>query len=135
MKSFLTYGFLLLFMAPSCAVNSQIPIREKQYLIKIYNSTSGEYWTNKWDLSAQPSSWYGVEIENGHVVALNLYRNNLEGKLPLGISHLKNLKIVNLSFNKIKGTVPNDLFELEELVSARLEMNKFSGLCPKIIRK
>ena len=112
-------------------VNAQIPISEKQYLIEFHKTTVGEQWQKTWNLNEDPSSWYGVEINDGHVVGLKLYRNNLSGKIPNGIAALTNLKTLNLSFNTLSGKLPKDLFELGALKSLRLEMNKLSGALPQ----
>ena len=131
MKNILKYSFIISFLASGFIVNAQIPKSEKQYLIDFYKSTVGEQWQNTWNLKADPSSWYGVEISDGHVVSLKLYRNNLNGKIPHGISVLTNLKILNLSFNSLVGNLPKDLIELEKLQSLRLEMNKLGGTLPQ----
>ena len=131
MKNILKYSsFIILFLGIGGIVNGQIPKSEKQYLIEFYKSTVGEQWQNSWNLKANPSTWYGVEINDGHVVALKLYRNNLSGRIPDGIATLTNLKTLNLSFNTLNGSLPQDLFELTELKFLRLEMNKFGGTLP-----
>jgi hypothetical protein len=56
MKYRFTYGILLLFMVFSQTVRAQIPNAERQYLIEIYNNTTGEKWNTIWDLSVQPNS-------------------------------------------------------------------------------
>jgi Leucine-rich repeat (LRR) protein len=112
-------------------VQAQIPTSEKQYLLEFHKSTIGDQWQNKWDIKADPSTWYGVEIEDGHVTALKLYRNNLTGAIPKGISVLSHLQTLNLAFNVIEGGLPEDTFQLEKLTSMRLEMNKLTGNLPQ----
>ncbi|WP_282178454.1 hypothetical protein [Maribacter stanieri] len=131
MKNIINYTCFMLFLACSFAVNAQLPKSEKQYLIEFNKSTLGEQWQNKWNLQADPSSWYGVEIIDGHVTSLKLYRNNLKGAIPEGISALSNLKTLNLAFNTIEGNLPKDMFQLEALTSVRLEMNKLTGALPQ----
>ena len=63
MKNILKYSFIFLFMTSGYMVNAQIPISEKQYLIEFFKGTIGEQWQNTWNLKADPSSWYGVEIK------------------------------------------------------------------------
>lgn len=125
--------FLLVFIGINAT--AQIPEEEKAYLVKFYTATSGENWENKWDLNTNVRSWYGLEIEEGHVTGLNLFRNNLEGRIPKGISALKSLNRLNLGFNALEGKLPAELFELTELQSLRLEMNKLSGSLPKAYSK
>ncbi|WP_264566850.1 PKD domain-containing protein [Flavobacterium sp. N3904] len=82
-----------------------IPLTERDALIAFYNSTGGPNWTNTqsnnrvWNItnpSSDVSTWYGVSVSNGHIVSLNLDRNNLKGKL----SDLNALTFLNsLSLN------------------------------------
>ena len=76
---------------------------EKKALIALYNSTNGAHWIRKWDLKKPVSEWYGVTVVDDKVVEINLFRNNLMGPLPVGISKLENLKVLNLAFNSITG--------------------------------
>ena len=75
MKRILICLSLTFFVVNSNSLNAQISKIEKQVLIDIYNSTSGEEWTNSWDLKISPENWYGVTIEDNHVLELNLHRN------------------------------------------------------------
>lgn len=131
MKNVLTYACLILMLTSSFMVNAQIPSTEKQYLLDFNKSTLGEQWQNKWNLQEDPSTWYGVEIKDGHVTALKLYRNNLKGSIPDGISILSELKTLNLAFNTIEGELPEDIFQLAALTSLKLEMNKLKGSLPQ----
>ena len=76
----------------------------------IYNSLGGEEWTDgsikdggdvieKWDINndTDASNWYGVKIENNHVVELNLALFRLHGTIPAAIKDLTYLKVLNLS--------------------------------------
>ena len=109
MKNVINFTCIVLFMTCSYLVNAQIPEKEKQYLIDFNNSTVGEQWQRKWDLKSDPATWHGVEVANGHVVGLKLYRNNLTGAIPDGISALSHLKSLNLAFNVIEGELPKNL--------------------------
>ncbi|PJJ11140.1 hypothetical protein CLU83_4636 [Flavobacterium sp. 1] len=80
-----------------------IPQTERDALIAFYNSTGGANWTNHngWDVtnpSSDVSTWYGVVISNGHVVSLNLERNNLKGTLS-DLNALTYLYSLNLNDN------------------------------------
>ena len=84
-------------------VNAQeISQSDKDALIALYNATDGANWTNKWDLNDSPQNWYGVTIDDlGNVVEIDLYRNNLNGIIPVEIGKLTNLK--KLFLNGVKG--------------------------------
>ncbi|TVZ15522.1 hypothetical protein [Maribacter sp. MAR_2009_72] len=121
---------VLFVLACNFTAIAQIPKSEKQYLIKFHKSTLGENWQNPWNLNEDPTTWYGVQIENNHVVGLKLYRNNLKGKIPAGITALTNLETLNLAFNALEGNLPQEIFKVGTLKAIRLEMNKFSGSLP-----
>ncbi|MFD0982937.1 T9SS type A sorting domain-containing protein, partial [Flavobacterium myungsuense] len=109
---------------------------EFDILKKIYASTFGASWTNKWDITENnlnTVSWFGVSIKDGHVVSINLFNNNLSGVLPAEITGLKYLKIINLSNNKIAGSLPNNLHVLTDLEVLDLNSNLLSGAIPSRI--
>lgn len=81
---------------------ADITPNQKQSLIDLYQSTNGESWNTKWDLSAEVSTWHSVTVENDNMVAIQLSFNNLAGKLPQSIASLSYLKVLDLSFNSLK---------------------------------
>lgn len=101
-------------------VNAQeISQSDKDALIALYNATDGANWTNKWDLNDSPQNWYGVTIDDlGNVVEIDLYRNNLNGIIPVEIGKLTNLK--KLFLNGVKGTIPVEITNLVNLESLLL---------------
>ena len=54
---------------------------DKEALIALYNSTNGAQWSDntKWLTDAPVGEWYGVTVEGGRVVKLELENNNLQG--------------------------------------------------------
>ncbi|RLK02182.1 leucine-rich repeat domain-containing protein [Tenacibaculum discolor] len=101
-------------------VNAQeISQSDKDALIALYNATDGANWTKKWDLNDSPQNWYGVTIDDlGNVVEIDLYRNNLNGIIPVEIGKLTNLK--KLFLNGVKGTIPVEITNLVNLESLLL---------------
>ena len=96
--------YMLLFFIPAVAFSYvEISQKEKNALIDLFNSTNGTDWSTPWDLNASVSTWKGVKLKDGHVVGLNLFRNNLEGTLPESIGRLRYLTHLNLAFNSITG--------------------------------
>jgi len=90
----------------SCILN--IPQAEKQALIALYNSTSGANWSNNsgW-FDFNECNWYGVTIENNHVVSLTFFNNNLTGTIPSEIGNLTSLKFLSFERNSLSGTISN----------------------------
>ena len=111
------------------------PLTDEEFEIlkKIYNSTNGAQWTQKWDISQNKLhevSWYGVGTKEGHVVSLSLAANNLSGALPAELSNLTYLETLNLQSNAIEGSLPADLGKLTNLKTLNVQSNKFSGTIP-----
>ena len=54
---------------------------ERKILIEFYHSTNGPKWKNNktWCSEEPLSTWYGVEVQDGHVVSLYLSGNGLKG--------------------------------------------------------
>ncbi len=109
-------------------------------LIALYNSTDGENWTNKWDLSADPTTWYGVVTAvyfpgsggpgQREIDEINLPNNNLSGELPDELGNLVSLNTLNLSSNNITGEIPSALGNAEDLNYLYLQNNELSGDIP-----
>lgn len=115
-----------------------IPQTEKDALKLLYDSTNGDNWTNKnnWDFSTPVTSWdyttktgwYGVEVENGHVVSLYLRSNNLtnsQGPFP-NISALTYLAVLDLTYNNLSGGLTNFQY-LTSLKALTIGANPFDG--------
>lgn len=72
-----------------------------------YESTNGDNWTNNsnWNTALTAcdvsNDWYGLTIEGGHVVNLNLNNNNLNGFIPMDINSLVNLTELSASNNQL----------------------------------
>ena len=127
MKPTLLYFFAVTFLFSFAVSHAQISKSEKMALIDLYNSTNGSMWTNSWNLESSPNQWYGVTIENEHVVGINLHQNNLQGSISNSIEDLKHLEELNLAFNKITGELPLALSKLDRLKVLKLEMNRLKG--------
>lgn len=68
---------------------------ERAALTALFRATHGAYWnkSDHWDTDAELSRWHGVEVnDQGSVVKLLLYGNNLKGKQVLATRYSKTLK-------------------------------------------
>lgn len=126
-----------------------VPMSEKQVLIDLYNSTQGQNWTNTinnqgiWLVndplsevtSWNPSSgtgWYGVVVEDGHIVSINLMQNNLNGDL-IDLTNLPNLRYLNLRNNDLTSSFQSVPYWLTNKISLKyLDITNcnFSGEFP-----
>ncbi len=128
MKNFLTV--LLVLFATVPVVLAEVPKKERKVLLELYESTNGQDWIRTWDINNPVSTWYGVTVENDHVVEINLFRNNLKGVLPESIGKLEQLRVLNLAFNALTGELPPTVANLQDLQILKLEMNRFKGPIP-----
>jgi hypothetical protein len=127
-KSMRKFCFLFLLFALSNSVFADtVSDKEKNVLIKIYHATNGVEWKIKWDLTSSVSTWFGVEINNGQVIGLNLADNNLKGELPSAIGDLLHLQTLALFNNEIGGSLPDSVYGISTLKVLLLSNNKFSG--------
>jgi len=127
----LLYVSFLFFMLLQTVAIAQIPEDEKSALIDLYEATNGDNWTIKWNLKSPVHQWYGVDIIDGHVIGLNLYQNNLLGKIPASLKSLKNLEVLDFALNDLGGDLPDELLELVQLKVLKLEMNGLQGKLPE----
>jgi subtilisin family serine protease len=120
--------------------NNLLPESERNALIALYNSTNGNGWHNNsnWKKSdgsfnspGTESTWFGVWVENNHVVYLDLYDNNLTGALPAELGDFTYLRELPLFWNKIGGTLPEALGNLQNLEYLDLDDNEISGAIPE----
>ena len=96
-------------------------------LVKIFNSTNGGNWSNKWDLEQPFHTWYGVDVNvEGCVIGIQLSNNNLTGTLPhLSLPALENF---DANENNISGSVPD--FDFPQVKQLRFHNNNLTGAMP-----
>ena len=116
------------------SLNQELAV-EREALIAIYNALNGDNWTHNdnWCSDKPVNEWYGIETwgELGYVNCINLYNNNLSGKIPQSIGAFINLRELFLNDNHIEGTIPSSLLSLIHLRSIALDNNRISGCIPE----
>jgi len=79
---------------------------------------------------------YGVSLnEEGRVDMINLYNNNLSGKIPVELADLSELTVLALAANDLNGNIPNQITNLTKLTQLLLTANNLSGSIPDGIGK
>lgn len=116
--SIVAVAFLFCFLHNELkAQGTSIPKEERQALVDLYNNCNGANWrpsSQQWDLNADPTTWKGVKIENGHVTELKLIGIRMEGAIPASFGNLKELENLYCSSNQIT-KLPDELFTLPKL--------------------
>ncbi|CAM9894567.1 unnamed protein product [Ectocarpus sp. 12 AP-2014] len=105
---------------------------DRDALVSLYNATGGANWKQKanWDTGADLSQWCGIKVDDqGRVVELNLFWNNLQGSIPKELGALDKLEKLSL-YNKITGLIPGALGVLSKLKALFLFNNQLSGPIP-----
>ena len=123
MKKFLLFLF---FSQLYFSQQWSISFAERSALINIYNSTSGDQWSQKWDLNKDPKQWYGVIIKNGKVSEINLRGNALKGNFPT-LSGFTKLQKLDLSSNQLIGEISPSVASLSNLVRLDISNNRLTG--------
>ena len=121
----------------SLRVNRQLE-RVHQGLSALYAATDGDNWTknDNWDTTTVPTekelaNWFGISINEGLLVKLDLQNNNLRGALPPELGNLRNLRTLFLTLNEgVTGPIPPELGNLEQIWLLFLNNNSLSGSIP-----
>ena len=109
------------------------PLSDREILEALYHATSGPDWTRSgnWLTDAPIRDWDGVETDNdGRVIALWLYRNNLTGSLPAELGGLARLESLELTSTALSGPIPAELGDLGRLRTLDLRFTDFTGSIP-----
>jgi hypothetical protein len=106
---------------------------ERTWLTALYTATNGAQWIahDNWNgATGSECTWFGVRCVNGHVLALDLFGNNLDGTLP-SLAPLATLRTVDMRFNALRGALPA-LFAPTSLTQFQVSGNQLSGAIPPI---
>ena len=114
-------------------VGPEIQNNDRDVLVRFYNATGGPNWTEGrgW-LSDRPlAEWYGIGTnESGNVLEIVLGNNNLTGPVPIALSELESLEVLELDINRITGSIPAWLTRMNTLRILHLGQNLMDGNLP-----
>ncbi|MYK00813.1 MAG: hypothetical protein F4037_02485 [Gemmatimonadales bacterium] len=88
---------------------------DMEILELVHETTGGPNWTDAdgWLETPALEEWYGVTADSlGHVVALDLAGNGLEGRLPANVASLAELTTLRIGDNALAGRLPLSLARL-----------------------
>ncbi|XP_028773178.1 BRASSINOSTEROID INSENSITIVE 1-associated receptor kinase 1-like [Neltuma alba] len=84
-----------------------------------------------WDSSiVNPCTWFGVKCNGESVTRMEIYGNNIRGKIPKELGNLTSLVTLDLYSNRLSGPIPDTLGKLKNLQFLRLNDNNLSGNIP-----
>ncbi len=127
-------------------LSAQVTPPEIAALQAFYTATNGDTWisqtdgnpANDWDFTVDvTSNWYGITVDNGHVVAMDMnpinYANtsNIQsGFIPDELADLEFLTTIDISASGLTGTLPVSITTLPNLVSLNVWYNDLTGNIP-----
>ena len=103
---------------------------DREALVALYNATDGANWEDNenWLSDAPLGEWHRVTTDdNGRVVRLDIFYNQLSGEIPPELGSLANLEVLDLSSNELSGEIPPELGSLANLEGLHLGANELSG--------
>ena len=93
------------------------PRHDQLILTELYEALGGSAWSRQdgWLTDAPLAEWAGVSVDaNGWVTALDLKDNNVIGKLPYQLVHLRKLARLDVSENReLHGMIPEWMTETD----------------------
>uniref|UniRef100_A0A7S4VT91 non-specific serine/threonine protein kinase n=1 Tax=Ditylum brightwellii TaxID=49249 RepID=A0A7S4VT91_9STRA len=120
-------------LQPLVSEHAEIIEKERDTLIKLFESTRGEEWlvnTGWIKEDENHCKWEGVSCKNGFVNKLTLEAKGLDGSIPTDVGMLSNLRYLYLAENKIHGSIPTEIGMMESLEILELNLNAIDGTVP-----
>ena len=105
-------------------------------LLAMKDTLAGEAELN-WSIALPINEWQGVTVggPEGRVIALELPRMGLDGRVPAVLGHLAGLRRLVLDGNLLTGTIPPELGKLTDLEILGLAANVLTGPIPPELAK
>ena len=100
-------------------------------LLALKETLAGEAALN-WSRALPIDEWQGVTVggPEGRVIALELPRMGLDGRVPAALGHLAGLRSLVLDANMLTGAIPPELGKLTDLERLGLAANALTGSIP-----
>ena len=109
------------------------PLSDRDVLMALYEATGGPNWTDSenWLTDRPLGEWSQVDVDDdGRVIGLAFFDNNLRGPIPAELGSLTNLKSLRLAGNNLRGPIPAELGWLTDLEEIALYDNNLMGSIP-----
>ncbi len=111
-------------------------VSQAELLSALYEATDGDGWDKNtgWLTASDINDWYGITTtEDGSVVEIDLYNNNLKGSIPMELGKLPNLRNLFMGDNRLTGQIPEELGDLTTLRVLSLYDNNLDGPVPLML--
>ena len=93
--------------ADACTGTSAgLPAAECSAWLDMYDGTGGPSWAHCSSNRLDPCSCGGLACTDGHITGLDLGSNNMQGTVPVTLSAMTKLTILQLANNKLEGLLP-----------------------------
>ena len=122
-----------------CAAGTVVPdpaahpglVHDCAVLLALKGALSGSRELN-WTANHSVADWEGVVLGGvtRRVVELHLAGMDLSGEIPLGLSELSQLRVLDLSGNQLTGPIPAEISQLTNLIHLDLSDNQLTGAIP-----
>ena len=107
-------------------------------LIELYNSTNGANWDNNsgWvdgvaGTNCDYCQWYGVSCNgNGEVIGIDLDHNSMSGTVPLSLSQITTLEVIDFWDNNLNDPFPVFWDQLPDITFIDLSNNNYTDPLP-----
>ena len=105
-------------------------------LLAVKDMLDGDAALN-WHAALPIGLWQGVTVggPEGRVIALELPRTGLRGRVPAAFGHLAGLRSLVLDSNALTGAIPSELGKLTDLERLGLANNALTGTIPPELAK
>lgn len=98
----------------------------REMLIKLYNDTDGDNWTNNenWCSDKPIEEWYGIEVRSDQKIAITLDDNSLTGSIDM--ANCSFLYSLSCNYNSLKSIDVSGCTNLDELCCYRNQLTELS---------
>ncbi len=112
-NSFAQHGRMEIHGSDTVYIDAQPDAEELAILKNFFSQTGGKKWTKntnwlKGKTSNDFSKWYGITVEHGDIVGINLDNNNLSGVIPKSLYRISRLQSISFSGNPNISLADND---------------------------
>lgn len=109
-------------------------LRQRYGLVTLWfhsGQTFSSSFETTWATSKNECEWEEVKCDaKGTVTELDLFREDVSGRIPPDLGLLTDLKEVKLSRNFLSGSIPSSIGLLTSLVELYLDRNRLTGTIP-----